>query len=202
MPDDNAPRSANNVYVLRSLHPPVVEFRLAQRVVTVGRSRRCGLVVLDRSVSREHAEICVSSTGLHVTDLDSSNGTFVDNQRIRSCALDRGQTVKFGNVAFLADVEDQSKWTQEEETDSAKADRGTTLNGDALAHLRSRLTKAQVLVFDLVVAGSSEKAVASRLDLSPHTVHNHIKAIFRAFDVHSRGELMASVIQACRPPEQ
>ena len=39
--------------------------------------------------------------------------------------------------------------------------------------------------------GDSEKQVAQRLNLSPHTVHVYVKALYRRFGVSSRGELLA-----------
>ena len=39
--------------------------------------------------------------------------------------------------------------------------------------------------------GASEKQVAAELRLSPHTVHEYVKALYRHFGVSSRGELLA-----------
>jgi DNA-binding NarL/FixJ family response regulator len=39
--------------------------------------------------------------------------------------------------------------------------------------------------------GLSEKQVAAELGLSPHTVHDHVKALHRRLRVQSRGELLA-----------
>ena len=39
--------------------------------------------------------------------------------------------------------------------------------------------------------GRSEKEVAAALRLSPHTVHDHVKALYRHVGVHSRSELLA-----------
>ena len=46
-----------------------------------------------------------------------------------------------------------------------------------------------------LLAGDSEKEIAARLKLSPHTVHVYIKTLYRRFDVCSRGELFARFIQ-------
>jgi DNA-binding CsgD family transcriptional regulator len=46
------------------------------------------------------------------------------------------------------------------------------------------------------MAGASEKELAHELNVSPHTVHEHIKAIHRAFGARSRGELLARVAKA------
>ena len=45
-----------------------------------------------------------------------------------------------------------------------------------------------------LLAGDSEKEIAARLGLSPHTVHVYVKTVYRRFDVCSRGELFARFI--------
>ena len=42
-------------------------------------------------------------------------------------------------------------------------------------------------------SGASEKEIAAALGLSPHTAHDHVKAIYRAFGVRARPELMAKM---------
>jgi DNA-binding CsgD family transcriptional regulator len=44
-----------------------------------------------------------------------------------------------------------------------------------------------------LVAGDSEKEVAVRLGVSPHTVHVYVKSLYRRLSVSSRGELFAVV---------
>jgi DNA-binding NarL/FixJ family response regulator len=41
--------------------------------------------------------------------------------------------------------------------------------------------------------GDSEKQVAAKMHISPHTVHDYAKRVHRHFDVASRGELLAKV---------
>ncbi len=42
-----------------------------------------------------------------------------------------------------------------------------------------------------LLAGDSEKQVALRLQISPHTVHVYVKSLYKRFGVASRGELLA-----------
>ena len=42
-----------------------------------------------------------------------------------------------------------------------------------------------------LLSGDSEKQVATRMGVSPHTVHVYVKAIYRKYGVSSRGELLA-----------
>ena len=44
-----------------------------------------------------------------------------------------------------------------------------------------------------LLAGSSEKQIALKLELSRHTIHNYVKALHQRFGVSSRGELLARV---------
>lgn len=46
-----------------------------------------------------------------------------------------------------------------------------------------------------LLAGDSEKQIASRLGVSPHTVHVYVKSLYRHYDVCSRGELLARFVR-------
>jgi len=47
-------------------------------------------------------------------------------------------------------------------------------------------------VLDHLMQGDSEKQVALKLDISPHTVHDHVKRLHKHLNVSSRGELLAA----------
>lgn len=57
------------------------------------------------------------------------------------------------------------------------------------------LTFRQSQVLHYMIQGDSEKQIAARMQLSKHTVHDHIKAIYKYYDVQSRGELFACFIR-------
>ena len=50
----------------------------------IGRLEECDIPVLDGSVSRQHARLVFAKDRLTVTDLGSSNGTFVDDRRVET----------------------------------------------------------------------------------------------------------------------
>jgi hypothetical protein len=53
--------------------------------------------------------------------------------------------------------------------------------------------------FELLLQGMSEKAIASQLQLSIHTVHEYTKVIYNRFGVSSRGELIALWLEGAAP---
>jgi len=67
---------------------------------------------------------------------------------------------------------------------------GTVLTTRRQHGLRG-LSPRQRQTLDRLLAGDSEKEIASRLALSRTTVHEYIGALYRHFDVTTRGELMA-----------
>jgi DNA-binding NarL/FixJ family response regulator len=56
--------------------------------------------------------------------------------------------------------------------------------------LQPRLKK----VMKLLLEGDSEKQVAFKLGLSPHTVHEYVKNLYSELQVCSRGELLAQFV--------
>ncbi|HLL90747.1 MAG TPA: LuxR C-terminal-related transcriptional regulator, partial [Tepidisphaeraceae bacterium] len=56
------------------------------------------------------------------------------------------------------------------------------------------LSHRQRQTLDRLLAGRSEKQVAADLGLSRHTVHVHVKSLYKAFGVNSRHELLAKFI--------
>jgi PAS domain S-box-containing protein len=68
----------------------------------VGRSREASLQVEDPGISRRHASVLRSRAGLYVlTDLGSSNGTYVNGRRVRRAVLREGDRVQVGTATVL-----------------------------------------------------------------------------------------------------
>jgi pSer/pThr/pTyr-binding forkhead associated (FHA) protein len=68
--------------------------------LTVGRETDNTLVVPDLSVSRHHARVALENGALVVYDLNSTNGVYVNEQRVQRQALKAGDIVRFGAVRF------------------------------------------------------------------------------------------------------
>ncbi len=87
--------------VVQSGMEPGRTYDVASHKVTVGRQAGNDLVVPDEQVSRKHAEIEERGGVMFVTDLGSSNGTFVNGTRISSPqTLRSGDTVQIGTTVL------------------------------------------------------------------------------------------------------
>lgn len=70
-------------------------------VVNIGRADYNDIVVADESVSTAHAKLQRREGVWVLTDLDSSNGTFVDGERVKGEApLSPGATIRLGDVSL------------------------------------------------------------------------------------------------------
>ncbi len=67
----------------------------------VGREVECDIQLDSRKISRYHAKLITSPNGLYVEDLNSSNGTFVNQQQIRTRThVGLGDELSFDEISF------------------------------------------------------------------------------------------------------
>jgi len=76
------------------------DFKITKRKVNMGRSRDCDIVLENIQVSSKHASVRLMEDGLYLTDLDSSNGTFVnDNVVVKQKLLDN-DLIRIGDITM------------------------------------------------------------------------------------------------------
>ena len=80
------------------------EFELSG-AATVGRDQSAGIVIDDAEASRRHASVSVEGLAVTVEDLGSTNGTFVNGQRISAAqTLSQGDKLRIGTTVFEVQV--------------------------------------------------------------------------------------------------
>jgi pSer/pThr/pTyr-binding forkhead associated (FHA) protein len=83
--------------ILSSVSNPRQQLPLTKEPVHIGRGGGNQLVILDKSISREHALIQFENGKFIVQDKNSSSGTFVNNKRIQKAVLKPGDVIAFGD---------------------------------------------------------------------------------------------------------
>jgi diguanylate cyclase (GGDEF)-like protein len=86
---------------------------LSEQLTTIGRGSNNSVVVRSDAVSRNHAQLERRGTDFVVSDLNSTNGTFINNERKRpfNARLNRGDQIRVGDTVFKflsgSDIEGQ-----------------------------------------------------------------------------------------------
>lgn len=106
MEDATLVQPASSHLVLRSLKNQTA-FPLAGEML-VGREVECDIPLKSGHISRYHSKISVSPNGIFIEDLKSTNGTFVNGQRINArTRIGLGDEIRFHDIPFRI-VSDES----------------------------------------------------------------------------------------------
>jgi pSer/pThr/pTyr-binding forkhead associated (FHA) protein len=76
-------------------------YPITKQLMIIGRDVHADILVNDVSVSRKHAQILSLAGGFMLKDLESGNGTYINNQRIEEAYLGDGDLITFGEVKFV-----------------------------------------------------------------------------------------------------
>ncbi|WP_232215441.1 DUF3662 and FHA domain-containing protein [Arcanobacterium sp. S3PF19] len=97
-----APATGNSA----SCENPILEiganrYVLTGAVTVIGRGSNCDIPVDDAGVSRRHLELKITPHGVIASDLNSTNGTYVEGHRINKATLVDGNTVTIGKTQIM-----------------------------------------------------------------------------------------------------
>ncbi len=102
-----APRGAGNTHGARlvavdHIDPVPAEYSLMKDEISIGRGEDNDVVIPHASVSRQHARLMRRDGGFELMDLNSTNGSYVDDRQIRGSAfLSSGSQVRLGDIRFV-----------------------------------------------------------------------------------------------------
>ncbi len=97
----------------------VGEYLIEDENTIVGRAQECDITIPDESVSRRHLRIICILGDCFLEDLNSANGTLVNNRLTKKCPLEDGDTISIGQheIVYKAAIQQGSS---EEEFDKAR----------------------------------------------------------------------------------
>jgi hypothetical protein len=92
--------------ILPLYDPRSGEYEIRQKWATIGRSKSNDIRVRNSSVSRKHARVREAANGLVIEDAGSTNGIFVNDERVDRAVLRNGDIISLGGHCELLYVEE------------------------------------------------------------------------------------------------
>ncbi len=77
------------------------QFVLSKQPLEIGRDEGRAVVLHDDRASRTHAQLCLDGDTVKILDLNSSNGTFVNDQLVMETELYEGDVITIGNTRIV-----------------------------------------------------------------------------------------------------
>jgi hypothetical protein len=92
------------------------------REIVVGRSSELDMVLVEDMVSRKHAKISATADNILIQDLGSTNGTFVNGEKIKKVRLKEGDRILIGtSIIKLVAVDSNHAITEEKARENLRA---------------------------------------------------------------------------------
>jgi hypothetical protein len=93
-------KPSSQPYLLLRVGDSQKDFPLTKLEIKIGRAKQNDIVVPDLNVSRKHALIIKTDRGYLLKDLESTNGTYLNGERITEKFLKHNDFIKIGNATF------------------------------------------------------------------------------------------------------
>jgi len=161
--------------------------------LTVGRALTSDVPLLDPTVSRRHASLVADESGIELNDLGSSNGTFVNGQRVEHARITPGDVLTFGKISF--NVSESPASDNGTDTQAARY-APTIVRQRAVPDAREAFAQAlrasgsQIVVDETAIVLPDEQRVRQKLALLLEVS----KALTRAPDVATLLEKIAEIV--------
>lgn len=147
----------------------------------VGKGDDARIRLSDSGVSRRHAKLVKSSDGMIVIiDLQSTNGTYVNEQRVEMSPLREGMRVGIGPDAEL-------ELTFREDVTPTPPRRPKVENP---------LTKRELEIARLVAKGLTNPQIGEQLAIKARTVSSHLDNVYARLRISGRAALTRWLLEA------
>ncbi|HPP58394.1 MAG TPA: SpoIIE family protein phosphatase [Candidatus Hydrogenedens sp.] len=91
----------------------------------IGRTKECGLILEDPAVSRKHIELKAKEGGYIWKDLGSTNGTYINGQKMLLGELHPGDLIQIGKTTFRFEIEQNKEPTENLKKESEIGDQSS-----------------------------------------------------------------------------
>lgn len=172
-------------------------FEFATGKVVLGKGDHCDVILTDNHVSRNHAEIIVDESGARLQDLNSTNGTWVNGERLLAeLLLSEGDVLRFGEITLRITAVSKKMAVFEEGTDRRQKFDNVKQESEELVALKRRVHSLILDYLDLRKRANLQTMGQDELRLEAEKATQEIirDHVSRIPDGVSREELQRQVV--------
>jgi two-component system, NtrC family, response regulator HydG len=103
-----APSTGRGWLLVRPGTPTERRYDIEQAPLVIGTDEECDVRLSDQYVSHRHAEVHRTAAGVVLRDLESSNGTFVEEIAVKEAVLPGGARLRVGKTAMAFETDDEA----------------------------------------------------------------------------------------------
>ena len=103
------------------------------REIVIGRSSDLDMVLVEDMVSRKHAKITTQAAQIVITDMGSTNGTFVNGEKVRKTRLKEGDRILIGTSILKVVASGPDQVSQSEAREQLQAVRSENKGGSSMS---------------------------------------------------------------------
>ncbi len=151
--------------------------------LVIGRSKYADVRVQEKAISQQHAKLIATPAGHRIIDLGSTNGTFVNDERVEQANLKTGDVVRTGETVF-------TYMSSAKGSDAANDDKTMALPAAALASFALAKPATALPVRPLVPAPSYPATVLHAPDAAMQPGPDLLTMLVRAWAFVGRYWLM------------
>ena len=162
---------------------------LSKSAVRVGKKENNDLVLTDKTVSRNHFEIIRNQDNFLLRDLESTNGTYINDLRVREAFLTPGDVVKIGKtrLEFIAFDENVQIEPSQHETFGLAAGRSRKMR--QIFGILERISPTNATVIVEGETGTGKEVIA-------RAIHEHSLRKGKPFIVFDSGAVAENLIES------
>jgi DNA-binding NtrC family response regulator len=166
-----------------------LEVEIPRTKLTIGTAQSNDLVLSDTTVSRRHCLIAVEGDRYLLRDLDSTNGTSLDETPVREAFLAPGARIRLGDTEIV--FQPKKKW---ERVDAGRGDHFGALYGtsDAMRPVFALLAKLAPTDLSSILVGET----GTGKELAARAIHDHSPRADKPFVVVDCGAISDNLIES------
>jgi phosphoserine phosphatase RsbU/P len=184
--------------IVASGHEEGMVFPLQAAIVSIGRSATNAIQIVDKRISRHHAEVIFSEGHYIYRDLNSKNGSLVNNQPIKKAVvLQHGDEIRLGDTRVMFELDPSEDRMADRDASGVRL-----VEDDTGAFARERITVKDALGGVRGGAAVAEKPITREGQAQLQILYDVAEAVRSIFDLNQLFHTLMDIIFKVMEPDR